>query len=437
MKKTRWARARRRTTSRTSATRHRRERQHRRRHDHLQLRRLEQTPDHDRRRRVHRQRPQLVAPVTIGEGATSPPARRSRGRAGRRAPSPAARREQDGWGRKQGADSRGNERPLSLSSATRDLTSYVRNRRLRRSPARRPRHHRRPSQLEYRGYDSAGIAVVEHDGLEVAARRQADQPRRRHRARAARRHLRHRPHPLGHPRPADRGERAPAPRLHRPHRRRPQRHHRELSRAEAQLQAEGHTFETETDTEIIAHLVESEWTDDGLENAVRARCSAARALRARAALRRRSRQDRRRAQRPAGRDRHRRRRILRRLGRPGDPAATRATCSSWPTGDGRAHPRRRHVTDFDGADRARSADSASPGIPIRRRRAATSTSCSRKSTSSRAPSAKPSSAASRRRPAQVFLDEMSITAEDVRSAIDKVRSSPAARPGTPRWSASS
>src|SRR3954452_19619246 len=36
-----------------------------------------------------------------------------------------------------------------------------------------------------------------------------------------------------------------------------------------QLQREGHTFVTETDTEIVAHLVERETKDDGLENAMR------------------------------------------------------------------------------------------------------------------------------------------------------------------------
>src|SRR5262249_13591952 len=35
------------------------------------------------------------------------------------------------------------------------------------------------------------------------------------------------------------------------------------------LQRQGHTFVTETDTEIVAHLVEREMKDDGLENAVR------------------------------------------------------------------------------------------------------------------------------------------------------------------------
>jgi len=36
-----------------------------------------------------------------------------------------------------------------------------------------------------------------------------------------------------------------------------------------ELQKQGHAFVTETDTEIVAHLVERETTDDGLENAVR------------------------------------------------------------------------------------------------------------------------------------------------------------------------
>src|SRR3954463_4949771 len=34
-----------------------------------------------------------------------------------------------------------------------------------------------------------------------------------------------------------------------------------------ELQAQGHKFVTETDTEIVAHLVEREMKDDGLENA--------------------------------------------------------------------------------------------------------------------------------------------------------------------------
>src|ERR671934_2251160 len=36
-----------------------------------------------------------------------------------------------------------------------------------------------------------------------------------------------------------------------------------------ELQAQGHRFVTETDTEIVAHMIEREMKDDGLENAVR------------------------------------------------------------------------------------------------------------------------------------------------------------------------
>src|ERR687890_541640 len=36
-----------------------------------------------------------------------------------------------------------------------------------------------------------------------------------------------------------------------------------------ELQNQGHLFTTETDTEIVAHLVEREMKQDGLENAVR------------------------------------------------------------------------------------------------------------------------------------------------------------------------
>ena len=36
-----------------------------------------------------------------------------------------------------------------------------------------------------------------------------------------------------------------------------------------ELQARGHRFVTETDTEVVAHLVEAEWRSDGLESAVR------------------------------------------------------------------------------------------------------------------------------------------------------------------------
>ena len=72
-------------------------------------------------------------------------------------------------------------------------------------------------RLEYRGYDSAGIALVADGAHRLRqAGRQARQPREGHRrAPAAGVDDRHRPHPLGHPRRAERRQRPPAPRARR------------------------------------------------------------------------------------------------------------------------------------------------------------------------------------------------------------------------------
>ena len=89
------------------------------------------------------------------------------------------------------------------------------------------------SRLEYRGYDSAGIAVIDADG-DLGMRKRAgklgvlrDDLKD---VAARRRHHRHRPHPLGDARRTDRRQRPPAPRRRRQARRHPQRHHRELLR---------------------------------------------------------------------------------------------------------------------------------------------------------------------------------------------------------------
>src|SRR6266540_1934743 len=125
-------------------------------------------------------------------------------------------------------------------------------------------------RLEYRGYDSAGIAVVRDGTIEL--RRSAGKLARLEEAIAD--------NPLdgeygiGHTRWATHGR--PTEENAHPHRDCTGRivvvhngiieNYMDLKR---QLQKEGHTFVTETDTEIVAHLVERESKGDGLENAVR------------------------------------------------------------------------------------------------------------------------------------------------------------------------
>ena len=125
-------------------------------------------------------------------------------------------------------------------------------------------------RLEYRGYDSAGIALVAGDRIEV--RRSAGKLERLERA------IRTDPvdgdYGVGHTRWATHGR--PTEENAHPHRDCSGRlvvvhngiveNYLELKR---ELQRAGHRFETETDTEVIAHLVERELRRDGIENAVR------------------------------------------------------------------------------------------------------------------------------------------------------------------------
>src|SRR6187397_2604693 len=125
-------------------------------------------------------------------------------------------------------------------------------------------------RLEYRGYDSAGVAVVRDGNIEL--RRSAGKLARLEEVIAN--------HPLegeygiGHTRWATHGR--PTEENAHPHRDCTGRivvvHNGIIENyldLKQQLQKEGHTFVTETDTEIVAHLVEREMKDDGLENAVR------------------------------------------------------------------------------------------------------------------------------------------------------------------------
>ena len=79
-------------------------------------------------------------------------------------------------------------------------------------------------RLEYRGYDSTGIAVCGAGTLRVEKSRGRLQVLSDLTHEGAR-HGRHRPHPLGHPRRAERYQRPPPRQPERQNRRCPQRHH--------------------------------------------------------------------------------------------------------------------------------------------------------------------------------------------------------------------
>jgi glutamine---fructose-6-phosphate transaminase (isomerizing) len=125
-------------------------------------------------------------------------------------------------------------------------------------------------RMEYRGYDSAGVAVVSPEGISL--RRSAGKLANLESA------IKSEPvdglYGVGHTRWATHGR--PTEENAHPHRDCTGRivvvhngiieNYLELKR---ELQQQGHAFTTETDTEIVAHLVEREMQQDGLENAVR------------------------------------------------------------------------------------------------------------------------------------------------------------------------
>jgi len=125
-------------------------------------------------------------------------------------------------------------------------------------------------RLEYRGYDSAGIAVVNDGRVEV--RRSAGKLANLEQVLAT--------NPvdgaygLGHTRWATHGR--PTEENAHPHRDCTGRivvvHNgiiENFLQLKAELEGQGHRFDTETDTEIVAHLVEREMAGDGLAAAVR------------------------------------------------------------------------------------------------------------------------------------------------------------------------
>jgi len=125
-------------------------------------------------------------------------------------------------------------------------------------------------RMEYRGYDSAGVALVSPEGITL--RRSAGKLVNLENA------LREDPadgvYGVGHTRWATHGR--PTEENAHPHRDCTGKivvvhngiieNYLELKH---ELQGQGHLFKTETDTEIVAHLVEREMRSDGLENAVR------------------------------------------------------------------------------------------------------------------------------------------------------------------------
>src|SRR5215216_8012982 len=125
-------------------------------------------------------------------------------------------------------------------------------------------------RMEYRGYDSAGVALVSPDGISL--RRSAGKLANLENA------IRTEPvdgvYGVGHTRWATHGR--PTEENAHPHRDCTGKivvvHNGIIENyldLKLELQSQGHTFVTETDTEIVAHLVEREMKDDGLENAVR------------------------------------------------------------------------------------------------------------------------------------------------------------------------
>ena len=191
----------------------RREGQHRRRHDHVQLRRRREEPDDHRGRRVHRQRqPARGARSRVGKERTSRRARRSpRTCLPARSRSPAARRSTRKAGCRASAESTRTAVRRTAARAPKRIRTHVRHHRLHRPQQVLPILIDGLRRLEYRGYDSAGVAVVRDGAIEL--RRSAGKLSKLEDViadAAARGRLRHRPHALGDARPA-RPRRTPIP----------------------------------------------------------------------------------------------------------------------------------------------------------------------------------------------------------------------------------
>ena len=270
-------------------------------------------------------------------------------------------------------------------------------------------------RLEYRGYDSAGIALLEDDGLDyVRAVGPLGNLKDARRARTAR------PRP---PVSATRAGRRTAPSPRRTRIRWPAatpRSSRSSSTASSRTtassrrasRAEGHTFSSETDAETVTHLVERHYDGDLVE-AVRRAFAELEGHFAFVVIHH---------------DhpgllvgaRHQvplvvgigERRDVPRLERRRVPRARRAACSSRTTArSSRSRPRARR-SSASTARRSSTSRSSSTGTTRAPRRAASRRSCSRRSTSSPRPSPRRSATASAT--GRLVLEGLGMTDEEVR-----------------------
>jgi glucosamine--fructose-6-phosphate aminotransferase (isomerizing) len=131
-----------------------------------------------------------------------------------------------------------------------------------------------PKRLEYRGYDSAGIAVRQDDARLQRIRSVGKVAELQHLLDDVESPARYRPHSLGDPRHAG-GAQCPPAHERRKGRGRPQRHHRESRRAACGTEARGFQFQSDTDTEVIAHLL-ADLLDQGNDIAAATRGAIAR-----------------------------------------------------------------------------------------------------------------------------------------------------------------
>ncbi len=242
-------------------------------------------------------------------------------------------------------------------------------------------------RLEYRGYDSAGLALHTGErGIQIvrAVGKLANLEAALQKLAAFGDHG-HRSHALGDARAPQRGQRPPARRGQRGGR--PQRHHREPRRAAARARGKGRAL-------LQRHRHRDRRAPHrsrapGRGRAARRRRASVAASGARGLRHRRAQRDR------AGRDRRRKGRQPRSSSawaraRCCAPATSprssriRATWSSSTTARSRCSRRTGRRSRPSTARRSPARSSASTGQPPRPKRAATSTSCSRRSTSSRA-----------------------------------------------------